>query len=262
MAVSIRVLGPVEAVVGRKPRPIAGRNTRAVLAALVLGVDHAASVDHLICAIWGDSPPHAARNTLQTHVSALRTVLGRNLIEYEESCYRLRVDPDAVDSVRFERLVVEAAAWLDSDPARARDLIMQALGMWRGRPYGDLGDDEFVVVEAHRLEEMRLEAMEIRLAADIALGHHSHAAGILAGAVEDHPYRERLWYLLMTALAQDGRRVEAVRAFRRLEAVLAEVGLEPSHDVRDLEEEILVEAEALRARLAPIHDQHVPGQSC
>lgn len=249
MPVRIRVLGPIEVVVGRRPEPVPGRRARSLLAALVLGIDHAVPIDHLVAAVWGDDPPPSARNTLQTHVSTLRSLLGRDVIEFDEEAYVLRLPPDTVDAVRFERLAVEAAETLVGDPPAARELAMEGLGLWRGTPFGDVGDSEFVEPEVRRLHELRLELMEVRLEADIAIGRSGPAAAVLEGMVEDHPYRERLWCLLMSALAHDGRRVEAMRAYRRLEGLLAEVGLEPSREIRDLEQRILVEAPGVEAHL-------------
>jgi DNA-binding SARP family transcriptional activator len=249
MPVRIRVLGPIEVVVGRLPEPVPGRRARSLLAALVLGIDHLVSVEHLVAAVWGDDPPPSARNTLQTHVSTLRSLLGRDAIDFDEEAYILRLSPESVDAVRFERLTIEAADSLPKLPSVARELAMEGLGLWRGAPFGDIGDDEFVELEVRRLLELRLELMEVRLEADIALGRSGPAAAVLEGMVIDHPYRERLWCLLMTALAHDGRRVEAIRACRRLEDQLAEVGLEPSHEIRDLEQLILVEAPGFEAHL-------------
>jgi DNA-binding SARP family transcriptional activator len=258
MAALIRVLGPVEVIFEGRPVPVVGRKKRTVLAALVLAVDHAVPVDHLVAAVWGDDPPPSSRATLQGYISDLRRMLGRDLIEYEEDAYVLRLSPDAVDQVQFERLVVEAADLLDSDAGRARALCMEALSLWQGPPFGDLGDEEFVSLEAQRLEELRLRAMELRLEADIALGRDADAAAILSGAVHEYPYRERLWFLLMTALAHDGRRVEALRAYQQLVDLLIEVGLEPSRDMKELEQQILVEAPNLRAHLAGANRPDVP----
>ena len=258
MAALIRVLGPVEVILEGRPVPVAGHKKRAVLVALVLAIEHAVPVDQLEAAVWGDDPPPSARATLQGYISDLRRMLGRDRIEFEEGAYVLRMSPDAVDQVRFERLVVEAADLLDSDAGRARELCMEALSLWQGPPFGDLIDEEFVALEAQRLEEIRLRAMELRLEADIALGRDADAAAILAGAVHEFPYRERLWFLLMTALAHDGRRVEALRAYQQLVDLLVEVGLEPSRDLKELEQQILVEAPTLRAHLAGANRSNVP----
>lgn len=256
----IRVLGPIEIVSGGVPRPVAGRHPRAVLTALVLGVGHAVPANHLEAVVWGDTPPPTAHSTLQTHVSNLRKLLGHDAIEFEEDAYVLHLSPREIDVVEFERLAEAAADVIDDDPAKARRFCMDALAHWRGAPFGDLYDDEFVYPEAIRLDEMRLRTMELRLQADVALGRVGHAAGLLEASVIDHPYRERLWYLLISALALDGRRVEALRAYSRLCNILAEAGLEPSHDLRELEQAVLVESPSVRAHLAPgpISDREAP----
>ncbi len=252
----IRVLGPIEVISDGSCRPVAGRHPRAVLAALVLGVGHAVPADHLAAVVWGDYPPPSAHATLQTHISNLRRCLGADTVIFEEGAYILQVPPERIDAVRFERLTMEAAACLENDPERAHELASEALALWRGLPFGDLYDDEYIVLEAHRLDDMRIRTMELRLEADLALGRIAHAAGMLESAVADHPYRERLWYLLMSALAMDGRRVDALRAYRRLCEILAEAGLEPSADLRDLEQEILLETPEMKARLAAPHLRH------
>jgi len=246
----IRVLGPIEITSSGFCRPVAGRHPRAVLVALVLGVGHAVPVDHLAAVVWGDDLPSTAHATLQTHVSSLRRCLGADHIVFEDGAYILTVAPESIDAVRFERLSIEAADVLEADPSRSRELSMQALSLWRGPPFGDLYDDEFVFLEARRLDEMRVQTMELRLEADVALGRLAHAIGLLESAVVDHPYRERLWFLLISALAMDGRRVEALRSYQRLCGILAEAGLAPSQDLQELEQEVLMETPKLRAHLA------------
>jgi len=246
----VRVLGPIEVVVGGECVAVGGRNTRAVLAALVLSVNHAVSADHLAWAVWEEEPPPSAHSTLQTYVSRLRRLVGHEVIEFEDDAYRLSIEDDIVDAIRFERLAIQAEELLVADPQRSRSLSMEALGLWQGEPFGDLADDELFCIEVQRLEEMRIATMELRLEADIALEHHVQAVGLLEATVIDHPYRERLWYLLVTALARDGRRIEALRTYRRLAALLAESGLEPSQDLKDLENQILVNDPGVQPHLA------------
>ena len=152
---------------------------------------------------------------------------------------------------RTKSVLLIAAALLvaATGAAEAKKRCADALDIWRGDPFGVLHDEEFVLVEAHRLEELRHEAVELRLEAEIALGDCDAAIGHLEAAVEDDPYRERLWYLLMLALAKTGRRVEAVRAYQRVREILAESGLEPAEELRLLEGDIVVEAPAVHAHL-------------
>lgn len=111
--------------------------------------------------------------------------------------------------------------------------------MWRGAPFGELSDEEPFRLEAVRLDELRLAAMELSLESELALGRHELVVGELESAVEEYPYRERLWYLLIEALAQGDRRVEAIRACQRLRGMLAEVGLDATEELRRIEDEIL-----------------------
>ncbi|MDH3731516.1 MAG: winged helix-turn-helix domain-containing protein [Acidimicrobiia bacterium] len=245
---SIRVLGPIEVAVDDEVVVVGGRNQRAVLVGLVLSLNHAVSADQLALAIWGDDPPPSAHATLQSHISHLRTLLGDS-IRFADDAYTLCIDPTRVDSVMFERLVQEARLALGFDAMEARFRAISALQMWRGDAFGDLGDEEFTAIEARRLDLLRQEAIELRLEADIQLGEYESAIGHLQAAIDDDPYREHLWYLMMTALARAGRRVEALRSYRQVSELLATAGLDPSSDLTDLEQQILLETPPVKARL-------------
>lgn len=234
----IRVLGPVDILLPTGQVEMEGPQVRALLGALVVAVNHAVSVDHLMGIVWRDDPPRAAANTLQSYVSRLRHTLGPDVIHYEDNAYELRAHPDEVDAVRFERLAT-AALDASGDAATQRALCQEALGLWRGVPFGELSSTEPFQLESLRLDELRLATMEMRLEADLALGHHGLVVGSLEGLVVEHPYREKLWLLLVEALAESGRRVEALRACDRLRGLLGELGLEPVGAVRDLEDTIL-----------------------
>lgn len=237
-AYMIRVLGPVDVVTPDGPRSVGGHHARAVLAALAVGAGHAVSIDVLAQTLWGDDPPPSADNTLQSYISDLRRLLGTDAVVRVDHSYELEIDASAIDAVRFETLLGAAVAARDDPPTCAR-LCREALALWRGRPFGDLADDEAFHLEAYRLDELRLATMELSLEAELALGHHELVLGELEVAIEEHPYRERLWHLLIETLASHGRRVEALRACQRLRSVLAEVGLEAGDDLVALEQRIL-----------------------
>jgi len=234
----VRVLGPIDLLTADGVRPVGGRQLRSTLGALVVGLGHAIPAEQLIVIVWGDDPPTSAAGTLQSYVSRIRHMLGASVVEREDHTYTLRLAPDDVDACIFERLVGEAAS-KEADPTARRRTCDQALGMWRGTPFGDLADEDPFRLEALRLDELRLSAMELRLTADLALGRADLVVGPLEAAVDEYPYRERLWLLLIEALAREGRRVEALRTAERLRHVLGAVGLEAGAALHGLEDDIV-----------------------
>ncbi|HEY5662942.1 MAG TPA: BTAD domain-containing putative transcriptional regulator [Ilumatobacter sp.] len=235
---TVRVLGPVGVMTPDGPASVGGPQVKAVLATLAIGAGHAVSVDLLRRTLWGDDPPDSADNTLQSYISDLRHILGAEAIQRIDHAYVLDIDPQQIDAVRFETLLGRAIAVRD-DPAACSRVCREALGLWRGRPFGDLADSDPFRLEAYRLDELRLATMELSIEADLALGNHELVVSELEVAIEEHPYREHLWRLLIEALAGAGRRVEALRACQRLRRVLAEVGLQPTDELRSVEQQIL-----------------------
>ena len=235
---TVRVLGPVDVMAADGPVSVGGPQARAVLATLAIGVGHAVAVDLLHQTLWGDAPPASADNTLQSYISDLRHILGSSAISRVDHAYELDIDSQNIDAVRFETLLGRAVI-AKEEPEECLLLCRDALALWRGRPFGDLADDEPFRLEAYRLDELRLATMELSIEAHLALGNHELVVGELEVAIEEQPYREHLWHLLIDALAASGRRVEALRACRRLRNVLAEVGVEAGDDLLCLEQRIL-----------------------
>lgn len=233
----IRVLGPVDVSTVDGTHTIGSRNERALLAALVLSAGRSVPTSLLRDVVWADHTPSSPDASLHTYVSRLRRLLGSERIERSDHSYRLVVARDEVDAARFEDLVDEATR-CDDDAARRLHTCRTGLALWRGNPFGDLGDDEAFRLEAMRLDELRLVMMELALGAELDLGRHEIAAAELETAVWEHPYRERLWLLLGEALRRDGRRVEALRTCERLRRVLADAGLAPGPELIDLERRI------------------------
>ena len=105
----VRVLGSLEASVGGRPVPLSAVKPRALFAMLALEAGTVVSVERLIDGLWGEDPPPTARKLVQVYVSRLRHALagvgyGAAIVTRGRG-YELRVDPDAVDAVQFERLV-------------------------------------------------------------------------------------------------------------------------------------------------------------
>jgi predicted ATPase/DNA-binding SARP family transcriptional activator len=210
---------------------VPGARLRGLLAALALEAGHAVPKATLVDWIWGEHPPAEAANALQRLVSRLRKVLPAGLVEGQPDGYRLTVRPDAVDAVRFERLLGQTHD--ADDPGRLRRL-REALALWRGAALQNVGLQDSAAFDAAvtRLEGLRLSAMEDRFDAEISLGHGAELVTELTDVVAAHPVRERLVAALMRALVATGRDTEALRVFERTRATLAEeLGVDPSPEL-------------------------------
>jgi len=243
--VDVRVLGPLEVFIDGEPVALGGPRQRALLGLLVTAAPRVVSVEVLIEGIWGEEPSAGARSTLQTYVSNLRHSLGDVLL-YEKGGYRLTVKTDAIDSVRFVSVLEQCRARVVTNEIETAARLRQALGLWRGRAYADLVDVPGLEEEVRWLEELRLEAVELRIDAELAAGRHKVLVAELEALAEEHPTRERFRAQHMLALYRSGRQAEALRAFRRTESLLAEeLGVDPSRELQDLEQSILSHEESL-----------------
>jgi predicted ATPase/DNA-binding SARP family transcriptional activator len=241
-SVDFRLLGPVEAMRNRASLALGGRRQRALLALLLLERGRPVSSNRLVEELWQGHPPPGAATTLRSYVSRLRTVLGADApVTAGPAGYALEVAVDRVDSHRFERLAREGEEALAGRRAqRARERFAAALELWRGRPFAGLADDGALRTEAERLEELRLLVCEGRIEADLALGGAAEVVDELETLIREHPYRERLWQQLMLALYRAGRQADALAAYRRAREILdEELGLEPSEELKRLEQVIL-----------------------
>jgi DNA-binding SARP family transcriptional activator len=178
---------------------VPGARLRGLLIALALEPGHAVPKATLVDWIWGERPPSDAANALQRLVSRLRKALPDGLVEGQTDGYRLTLEPDAVDAVRFERLVGQARN--GEDPWRVR-LLREALALWRGAAMQDVGLPDSGAFDAAvtRLEGLRLTATEDRFDAELSLGHGVELVTELTDLVAAHPVRERLVAALMRAL--------------------------------------------------------------
>ena len=89
-------------------------------------------------------------------------------------------------------------------------------------------------------------ALELLIEAKLALGRHAEVIAELETLTREHPYRERLRGLLMLALYRSDRQAEALQAYQDARRQLvAELGIEPGEQLRDLERAILAQDPAL-----------------
>jgi WD40 repeat protein/DNA-binding SARP family transcriptional activator len=246
-AMLFRVLGPIDVAVDDQPIALGGPKQRSVLAILLARPNQVVPADDLIDQIWGEDPPKTARKTLQSYVTHLRKALGPDRVQWRAPGYIVRVGPRELDAARFEALVREAKA-AASRPDRAASLYRRALEQWRGPAFADLAGNGALAAEAHRLDELRLGAVEGRIAADLDASRHDELIPELTALTSEHPLRESIWGQLMVALYRSGRQADASAAYHRAREVLAEeLGMDPSEELRGLHDRILRNDPALEA---------------
>jgi DNA-binding SARP family transcriptional activator len=258
-----RILGPLEAFDRERQLPLGGARQRAVLALLLLHGNETLTRDVIVDELWGESPPPTAAKVLQNCVSALRKELPPDSIRTVGGAYALGLEADELDRDRFERLLAEGRAALErGEHSEAVDQLRRALGLWRGAPLADLSYERFAQDEIKRLDELHVGAMEDRIEAELALGHHDELVPELEGLVTRHPLRERLRAQLMLALYRAGRQAEALEAYHAARrTLLAELGIEPGRALRELEHAILEQDPAIEIATRQRQQVQRPGRA-
>ncbi|MGW0157888.1 BTAD domain-containing putative transcriptional regulator [Mycobacterium sp. NPDC003323] len=268
-AVRIRVLGPVRAEVDGRAVDLGGPKQRSVLLRLVLAHREVVSVDRLIEDLWAGEPPPKALAALQAYISHLRRVLepGRQrraparVIVSAAPGYCLRLPDACVDVWALEAGF--AAAEQAGQPA---PLLEELVAAWSGDPYAEVRDALWAAPEVARLGELRLATVEAHAAAQAGLGNHAAAVRALESHVRDHPAREAAACLLAAAHYRCGHQVAALDVLRRTTGYLVdELGLEPGRALRDLERDILRQADhldpiALEPVTVPAHHEVPTGR--
>jgi DNA-binding SARP family transcriptional activator len=254
---TFRVLGHLEVGNGAAPA-LGGRKQRALLAYLLLHAGEPVTTGALVDAVWGDEAPATASAVVYAYVRKLRAVLedSPGALVKDAAGYRLLVPAEEVDLQRFESLARRGKESLrDGRPGEAALLLGDALALWRGPPLIELECDASVDAARRRLEQERLDAAIDRNEAELALGRHEQLVPELTQLVSENPYAERLRAQLMLALYRSRRQADALDAYRDARSTLRDdLGLEPSPELRVLEQAILRQDEALAP--APIRDEH------
>ncbi len=239
MDVEFRILGPLEVARDGAPLELGGPRQRALLALLLTRAGVVVARDRLVDELW-DEPPASAVNVIQTYVSHLRKTLPPGRLTTRAPGYVLEVERGELDLQRFEQLAEDGRQALGrGEPETASQLLGEALELWRGPALGDVTEAAFARIEAARLEELRLGALEERIEADLALGRHASVLGELEALAAEHPLRERARAQLMLALYRSGRQSEALDVYREGRAALVELGIEPGPALRELHTAVL-----------------------
>src|SRR5215831_5260088 len=228
-----RLLGPLDVRAGERAVPLGGPKQRGVFTVLLLRAGQTVSVDTLIDEVWGERPPAAVTANLHNCIFRLRKGLGTETIERRAPGYVLHARDEEIDAHRFERALSSSRSLEAAERAAA---LREALSMWRGAALADVSFEPFAETEAARLEELRLVALEERIDAELELQRHEQLVAEIEALVARHPLRERLRRARLLALYRSRRKPEALQAFQdaRL-ALIDELGLEPSEDLRELE---------------------------
>lgn len=233
----IGVLGPLRVSVDGRTVAVPPGRRRRVLACLTAHHGHAVPVDSLIEAAWGEDLPRDPHAALHTVISRLRAVVGDAVTSAGPAGYQLDVPADSVDAGEFEARLADAE---HAGPKGAAFLLEEALALWRGPAYAELGDAPFVMVEVMRLEGLRANATERLAALAVDSGDPVTAVGLTEALLAEEPFRERAVEILVTALYRGGRAADALAECRRYRNRLAdELGLDPGPTLRRLEQQVL-----------------------
>ncbi|MFF0269920.1 BTAD domain-containing putative transcriptional regulator [Kribbella sp. NPDC004536] len=249
----VRLLGPVELLLGGRLQEIPGIRRKTILAALALQAGHKVSIDLLIDVVWSDSVPATVKNTLQSHVSYLRRLIGvPGAIVAAPPGYCLRLGPSSTDVQVAEQLLADARG--TCDPGARAALVRQALSLWRGRPLGGLTGHPWLEEQGERLSRIHAIATKALVDAELDQGEHTSLIPVIEELVGRQPFDEDLHGQLMLALYRSGRQADALAVFRSLRLrLIEELAIEPGRMIRDLEGAILRQDPALDLAAGPLY---------
>jgi DNA-binding SARP family transcriptional activator/tetratricopeptide (TPR) repeat protein len=238
------MLGPLQVLLEDREVPVRAAKQRVLLAALLLTPGQPVSSARLCELVWDGRPPPRSAVTLRSYVMRLRQVLGPaggSRIVTAGRGYLIEAAKDEVDLLRYEAMCGMGEAALHSSAwEQAAELLTQAESLWRGNPLADIPCQELQISEVPRLEQLRLQAIQGRIQADLHTGHCGKVVPELQALTAEHPLREPFHYQLMAALYRCGRRADALAAYRQARSVLVnELGIEPAPDLRLLHQRIL-----------------------
>jgi DNA-binding SARP family transcriptional activator len=252
-ALHFSILGPMQITCGEHQLTLSAPKVREVVALLVLRRNQLVQIHEFIDELWGQEPPRSALATLQTYIYKVRKALTAEgqggVLQTRMNGYQFAVSDDNLDLCQFETLLTQGQEALESEPARASQLLRLALELWRGPVLADVDAGSVLSAYITRLEESRLRALELRIEADLRLGRHRLLISELKALALTHQLHETFNGDLMLALYRSGRRYEALEVYRKLRRhLVAELGLEPSPSLQRLNQSIIGSDTALELK--------------
>ncbi|MFC3995600.1 BTAD domain-containing putative transcriptional regulator [Nocardiopsis sediminis] len=242
------ILGSLEIFTcDNRPLQVNASKTRQVLALLLIRNHTVVGVDTLIEELWGDDPPRSALATLRTYIHNIRRLLaeeeqpeGRDLLATRQAGYVLHVDDDQVDAKVFEQLIARGRMRLERAELEAGSADLRAaVALWRGPAIANVGFGGVLGAHAIHLEEMRIQAINLRITAEKALGRDQELIPELRSLAVTHPYNEVFHAQLIESLYRSGRRAEALQAYQRLHSNLdRDLGIAPAPEIQRLHEKL------------------------
>ncbi len=246
------ILGPLEVEVDGELIDLGPKKQRSLFALLLINHNRVVSTDRILDELWGEEAD-GKENALWVYVSRLRAALkdasAEPVLVTKDYGYSLIIDPETLDVYQFEQLARRGSSRLQADPEAAAADLREALDLWKGRVLEEFEYDEFARPEIARLEELRTTCLENRIEADLKRGLSGELIGELERLVDERPLNERPTSQLMLAQYRAGRQADALRCFERFRRGIGEeLGLDPSPELRRLEEQILLHDSRLQTR--------------
>ncbi|WP_343981094.1 AfsR/SARP family transcriptional regulator [Kribbella koreensis] len=229
-----RLLGPVEVWADGRKVELKRRQERLLLAVLLLEPGKAVPTDRLIGLLWPEEQPGNPRRALQVYASRLRAVLTDAELVGGAHGYAIEGTAGRTDVEKFAALVEQARVLPDLQ--RRREVLVEALTLWRGPALADVASEDVRRRLCAALDESRWAAQEEWLRTELALGHHQELLPELAELTSAEPTREGLAAARMLALYRSGRQADALAVYADLVRHLSEeLGVEPGQEVRHLQ---------------------------
>jgi predicted ATPase/DNA-binding SARP family transcriptional activator len=259
--ISVALLGPVEVRHDGELIAVPSGKPTELLMRLAVAAGTMVPKEQLLEDLWAADAVSTSANTMQSKVSRLRRALGDPaLIEGGQIGYKLAVDPRAVDVLELARRAEDVSRLVQAgDSAGVRDACTEGLALFRGASLFGASDADWLRPHKAQAEGLRLRLIEDQLRARLDMGASSDVVDELRELVDEHPLREGLWALLITALYRAGRQADALAAYRSVrEHLVEELGLEPGRDLQRLEQQVLAQDPALDAGLSKPSPSPVP----